>query len=144
MSLYRVHTWMVYVQDVQWIPSLCVSLAYNQVIRSTFSTQTPLHKSFPANTITEGFLLISTNSSQPSSFFFHTQSPVGCYSRGTGKRRQGTGTKHRSCKCGRNLECFVSTGTDTDADTDNTKQVAQKGRCGILDDSESAIRHRHG
>ncbi|OJJ81150.1 uncharacterized protein ASPGLDRAFT_50682, partial [Aspergillus glaucus CBS 516.65] len=48
---------------------------------------TPLHKSFPANTITEGFLLISTNSSQPSSFSYaesrgmlltgHWQAPAG-------------------------------------------------------------------
>lgn len=113
---------------MQWIPSLCVSLAYNKSFVSTFSTQTPLHKSFPANTITEDlfffFLLISKNSSQLDSFFPYAESPVGCYLRGTGKRRQGIGTKHRSCNRGRNLEYFVSTGTGTDADADNTKQVA--------------------
>jgi hypothetical protein len=32
----------------------------------------------------------------------------GCYLRGTGKRRQGTGTKHRSCKCGRDLMWYSS------------------------------------
>ena len=69
---------------------------------------------------------------------------MGCYSRGTGKLRQGTGTKHRSCNRGRNLECLVSTGTNADADTDNTKQVAEKGRRGILDNNESAIRHQQG